>query len=395
MFLPKTCLYENRQESDDVTDVNNPNRYNLHRHIKDHFQPKNLIKPNSPGSIALHAIIGGLNAIRFGVAFGGFSFLWKLINNSLRYYRGKDDRWNGLIAGSVAGISIMAEKRERRNTIAQQMIVRAIQALYKCGRSRDYVHIPHIDSIMFILATGQVMYAYTIQPTTIPPDFLNFMIKTARVPQETLELNLNIVQGNPLKIEDALKILDKYKGTKHAYEVVSKLPPFPTVIPCEIIHPQFDSCLVTDMERFYQAFKRILPVYATLNFVPMIAFKFNQFFKNPIPLLRKSTLNTIRSSTFLATFVSSYLTQICVHRNLVKSFGLKLNTKYIYWMTGLISSLAILIEHKSRRSDLALYVVPKAAESLYKIMYQNNWIFELHNKAELWFFSVAMGVIMY
>lgn len=70
-----------------------------------------------------------------------------------------------------------------------------------------------------------------MQPTTIPPDFLHFMIKTARVPHDVLELNRKSVWGNPVKIEETLHILDKYKGTKHAYEVVSKLPPFPIAIP--------------------------------------------------------------------------------------------------------------------------------------------------------------------
>ncbi|CAG8623475.1 8901_t:CDS:10 [Acaulospora morrowiae] len=392
-------------------------------------------KPNTPEAIVLHAVVGGLrsyalahvirggvnfllnvltlfrkrrgtfrkafvrgffgkDAIRFGVAFGGFSFLWKLINNGLRHVRGIDDRWNGFIAGAIAGISLAAEKRERRITIAQQMFVRAVQAFYKCGGSRNYLRIPNIGPLLFIISTAQVMYAYTMQPYTLPPDFLHFMIKTARVSKETLDLNRNFVRGSPLKMEDALQILDKYKGTKHAYEVVSKLPPFPKIIPCELIHPQYDSCIYADLERFYQAFKGILPVYATLNFVPMMALKFRQFFKSPTALLHKGVFNTIRSSIFLATFVSSYLTQICIHRNIAKSVKMNLNTKYIYWITGVISSTAIFIENKGRRDDLSLYVVPKAAESLYKIMYQKNWIFELHSAADICFFSAAMGVIM-
>ncbi|CAG8790923.1 1771_t:CDS:2, partial [Cetraspora pellucida] len=59
-----------------------------------------------------------------------------------------------------------------------------------------------------------------------------------------------------------------------------------------------------------------------------------------------------------------------------------------------IAGFAILIEHRNRRNDLTLYVVPKAMESLYKIMCQKNCIFELHRTADIWFFSAAMGVIM-
>ncbi|CAG8753032.1 9921_t:CDS:2, partial [Cetraspora pellucida] len=155
-----------------------------------------LRKPSSPKAIVLHAIMGGLgsyliaygirggvnfllnllavyrkrkgtivrafthgffgiDALRFGAAFGSFSFLWKLINNGLRYIRKKDDKWNSFIAGSIAGISLIAEKRERRITITQQMFVR--------GRTREYFDIPHIGLILFILSCGQVLYAYTVR----------------------------------------------------------------------------------------------------------------------------------------------------------------------------------------------------------------------------------------
>ncbi|CAG8495434.1 8895_t:CDS:10 [Funneliformis mosseae] len=395
-------------------------------------------KPDTPKDIALHAITGGLksyvmahgirggvnfllnlltvfrkrkgsiykiykaflhgffgkDAVRFGVSFGGFSFLWKLINNGLRYVRKKDDHWNGFVAGSIAGISILAEKRERRISIAQQLFVRALQALYNAGHAREYFRIPHGDALLFILTTAQVLYAYTMRPNTIPKDFLNFMIITARVPKKTLDMNFNLRRGLPLNKEEAINLVKSLKGTKNALEVAYNLPPRPVSIPCELVHPKFDSCVYTNIERFYQVFRRIAPVYATLNFVPMIAFKFQQLAKDPTALIQKSTFNTIRSSTFLATFVASYQSHICLHRNIIKYFNVKWDSKYLYWWAGFSSALAIFIEHKNRRADLALYVLPKAAESWYKIMCQKNWIFELHRTADVWFFSVAMGIIM-
>jgi hypothetical protein len=58
--------------------------------------------------------------------FGSFSLLWKLFNNGLRQYRGKEDRLNGMIAGTIAGLSILFEKKERRVDIAQQLFVRQV-----------------------------------------------------------------------------------------------------------------------------------------------------------------------------------------------------------------------------------------------------------------------------
>ena len=84
---------------------------------------------------------------------------------------------------------------------------------------------------------------------------------------------------------------------------------------------------------------------------------------------------------------------MCLHRNLIKG-GYKWNSKYFYWWAGFITSLSIFIEDRRRRVDLALYVLPKAAESWYKILYNKNRIFELDQYADVWFFSAATGVIM-
>lgn len=46
----------------------------------------------------------GRDAVRFGSFFGMFSFLWKLVNNGLKLYRGKDDRINGAIAGNAIDV---------------------------------------------------------------------------------------------------------------------------------------------------------------------------------------------------------------------------------------------------------------------------------------------------
>ena len=46
--------------------------------------------------------------------------------------------------------------------------------------------------------------------------------------------------------------------------------------------------------------------------------------------------------------------------------------KLSYWLVGLLAANAIFIERKSRRSELALYTLPRAGDSLYEIMYQHK-----------------------
>lgn len=112
-------------------------------------------------------------------------------------------------------------------------------------------------------------------------------------------------------------------------------------------------------------------------------------------MLSKTALATMKSGAFLATFVTLYQYQICMHRNLYKT-GLigNFNSKYIYGLAGFFCSYpAIFLEDKKRRSELALYVLPKALTSFYKIAYSHHWIFKIKH-FEVYMTSVAMGIIM-
>ncbi|KAF9283552.1 hypothetical protein BGZ74_001902 [Mortierella antarctica] len=52
-----------------------------------------------------------------------------------------------------------------------------------------------------------------------------------------------------------------------------------------------------------------------------------------------------------------------------------------------------MIEQESRRAELAMYVLPKAATSLYKILLRKNWVVGIKHW-EAMMFSFAMSLIM-
>lgn len=63
-------------------------------------------------------------------------------------------------------------------------------------------------------------------------------------------------------------------------------------------------------------------------------------------------------------------------------------------ITGVIASCSIFIENKSRRAELALYVLPRAVESLYETLLRRRVLPRL----PLWevaLFSLCMGRLMY
>ncbi|KAI9486495.1 MAG: hypothetical protein EXX96DRAFT_534748 [Benjaminiella poitrasii] len=354
-----------------------------------------IVRGKAQWSLILKASFQNVDPLRFGAMFGSFSFLWKSINNSMRLYRGKDDRLNGLVSGAVAGLSILFEKKERRIDIAQQLLVRALQAIYNAGKARDIFYFRNGDALLFGLTCGQVLYAYTMRPETLPPDFYSFMIKAARCPQGSLQLNAKTVRGLPITSKEAMEVVKKLRPTQHSIDFVSHMSTNTDPVACEIIHPWIDSCHTTALDRFVTVFKSFLPVYGTLHFVPMLLLRAKHFQRDPVTMLSKTSIATLKSGAFMATFVTLYQYYICLHRQLLKTgwFG-NWNSKYIYYAAGFLCSYpAIFLEDKKRRSELALYVLPKAIQSFYQIAYSHQWIIKVKH-FEVLMTSFAMGIIM-
>ncbi|KAF9426178.1 hypothetical protein BGZ94_006846 [Podila epigama] len=352
-----------------------------------------LLKGRGSFGQILKSAFAGQDALRFGEFFGTFSFLWKLVNNGLNLYRGKDDRINGAIAGAIAGLAILIETHERRVSFAQQMFMRSMQGIYHAAKHRGQFSFRHGDALLFAIASGQVLYAYAMHPHTIPKEFFSFMIKTARVPAEALAFNRARVRGFPADMTQVQAMAKRFKGTP---QNLAKLAAWDGAgaLPCAGLHPSQHSCRTYNFQLLIHVLRSIGPVYATLNFVPLLVLRLKLLMKDPARIISKTSFNTFRSSLFLAIFVTMYQVQICLHRNLIKA-GLPLgNSKYLYGLFGATcAGTAIMVEQESRRAELAMYVAPKAATSLYMILYQKNWIKGVKHW-EVMMFSFAMSIIM-
>ena len=75
------------------------------------------------------------------------------------------------------------------------------------------------------------------------------------------------------------------------------------------------------------------------------------------------------SVTLKSVLEQSY---ICLQRKLVTR-----DHKLVYWFGGAIASLSILLERKTQRAELALYVLSNAANSLWYILVKRHLIPEI------------------
>ncbi|KAH0704382.1 hypothetical protein KY285_018660 [Solanum tuberosum] len=97
----------------------------------------------------------------------------------------------------------------------------------------------------------------------------------------------------------------------------------------------------------------------------------------------------VRSTTFLSAFVGIFQAVICCHRKVASK-----DHKLVYWVAGALSGLSVLLEKKARRGELALYVLPRAADSLWYILVNRHLLPDIKN-AEVPLFCACMGGIMY
>ncbi|GBG66056.1 hypothetical protein CBR_g55399 [Chara braunii] len=132
-----------------------------------------------------------------------------------------------------------------------------------------------------------------------------------------------------------------------------------------------------------------IPFYLALTFVPSVALNFGKFSHEPSQTIIQATRSAMRSTCFLSCFVGIYQGIICFHRKFANR-----DHKAVYYIAGLLASVSLFIEKKSKRAELALYTLPRAADSLWYILINRHIIPDVAY-GEVALFCVCMGGLMY
>ncbi|KAI0080505.1 hypothetical protein K474DRAFT_1657632 [Panus rudis PR-1116 ss-1] len=357
------------------------------------------------------------------------------------WIRKKTRRWYSIAAGSLAGaFAIMMEKRSNRTGIAQQMFVRGLQGSYNAFSQKHGIHIPHGDVMVFGLCCAQIMYAFLLRHDTLPKGYLNWIFAAAKVPREAVMINKDLVREGTFKLSDIDRVLNRKDITPHnraellVRRALATLPSDPDYgtrfVPCAATHPWLDSCLLTQVHRYFVVTKWILPVYAALHFIPMILFKRGVVMKYPTRMFMKAALGALRSSSFLGVFVVIYQSFFCwkhntyltlsrlrsgslpsptsqfpglpslpyllslVARRLPQSFVDLFISKFSFWFGGLLTGFSLFVEEKRRREELAMYVLPKALESAWVMARGKGLVFGMGEWGDVILTAVGMGMVM-
>ncbi|DBA88737.1 hypothetical protein WJX77_009059 [Trebouxia sp. C0004] len=329
------------------------------------------------------------DAVRLGLFIGGFTGSYHLISGALNKWQGSlSPSQNCMAAGTAAGLTLMFLSKERRRTLALYMLARIAQCLYNSLKQQGLFHFwgsdwAYGDALLFALSSAQVMYAYVMRPETLPKSYWKFIVKSGPIEPPVLEAVRRSIRKLPIDLRSFNAFIKKRGGTAFLSTA------FPSQITDAMLHPQTASALVHSVKVPWATFRKTFPLYMSISLVPYVVLNLKRALRNPVGTAGHAVGSAVRSTSFLAAFVGIYSAAISLHRKLFSW-----DHKLLYYVAGLAASGSILIEKKSRRSELALYVMPRAVDAFVLALTKKRWVPSV-KFGEVILFSLCMGGLMY
>uniref|UniRef100_A0A452J743 Transmembrane protein 135 n=1 Tax=Gopherus agassizii TaxID=38772 RepID=A0A452J743_9SAUR len=115
---------------------------------------------------------------QLGAFLGSFVSIYKGTSCFLRWVRNLDDELHALIAGSLAGISMMFYKS---TTISMYLASKLVETMYFKGIEAGKVpYFPHADSIIYAISTAICFQAAVMEVQTLRPSYWKFLLRLTK-----------------------------------------------------------------------------------------------------------------------------------------------------------------------------------------------------------------------
>jgi len=395
-----------------------------------------LVRSGSPmDAVRLEKLLGEKHvryreeAVRYGLFLGAFSGGYHLVRCQLCTTRfGYTPQKAALAAGTAAGLSAVFLKRPKRRAFAGYLAARLAQSALaswtnkrEAGKLLARVDSPcnvageiapsaetetfkdsqrniqssvvtnllknHGDVLLFALSSAQVMYAYVMRPETLDPGFWNFIVRAGPIDKETLGAVRAHCNGSPVDLQNLAQYASRTADPK-AWRRGENLP----CVPCAIMHRDTGcvSCASHAAYASASTFRKCFPFYLSIHLVPFVVLNARKAIRNPIKTVAASVAATARSTTFISCFVGSYMASICGMR------WVRGNKEHraAYYLAGAVAGSMLLIEKKSRRGELALYLLPRAVDSFVATLAVKRLVPTVPH-ADLILFAVCAGGLMH
>ncbi|PRP80383.1 hypothetical protein PROFUN_11981 [Planoprotostelium fungivorum] len=246
------------------------------------------------------------------------------------------------------------------------------------------------DVVVFSLSCAKIMHSWFFYPDSLPPAYSQWITKLADMDVRLLEA-LRYMRDGTLKYgegrhREILMGLSKDLGfPREIADIKTRRS-----VDCRVIHGGVaDSCHGNTIVRWGRSFYQSLMIYLPVHFIPLLLFRMKELKTSPFSLMFHTLMSVVRSASFLSTFVASIWFSVCLTRTLLgpKLFpnlrdNLPLDNR-VGLIGSLICGLSILIENKRRRSEMALYVLPRALYILLDQLYLGRGLSNGKNDAQI------------
>ncbi|KAG0209487.1 hypothetical protein BGX33_005487 [Mortierella sp. NVP41] len=359
---------------------------------------------------------GGSDTVGFAFFLASFLSAYKAVLCSMRHNRPyhEGDSLNAFVAGSIAGLTLLLDKnKSRRTALTLYLFTRSIQfgssySMKKWAEHREAKKSPQrlvlkdvvessgnkeqalvtssgwddilakimsasVATVVMSLTASANVYACIIEPDTVPKSYWKFLMQQSGMPQKFGELFYQMTDAYRAQY-DVLKDLPAGSelfgipaGVSSRDFVSATISPniaslYPSNIHhdfqlCALLHPR-TQCTGHTIDLVKGEFGRAVKLYSTLNIIVTLVFQHKKLATQPKEIVQRYFISTLR-----------------------------------HLLNGILAGFAVLIEAPGRQMELALYCLPRALETTWKLLLKRGLVRNIPY-GDIALFSASMGVMM-
>ncbi|KAJ3044701.1 hypothetical protein HDV00_001105 [Rhizophlyctis rosea] len=304
------------------------------------------------------------------------------------------------LAGTISSaLALLTLEPDRRSDFAVFTAIRALDSFislhYPTVKPKLHRYLPaglldNMDTLVFALCSMEIMFSWVYVPQALPRTYVKWITKMSNMDPRLLRAK-RLFRSGELKYGDRvgdpgfLMDLAEELGLERRFG-----DPANGLIPCVVAHGGVEGCVEHKGVVWRRGFLDALKVYIPGHILPALLFHRRRLLHYPIQTLRHVLISILRSSAFLASYITVLWTFICLCRN---SIGRDTIAGPILGSFG--SGLTLLLEKKERRREVAVYCVPKAVEScVWRVTGGKGVGGKWAGVGEVGGFAVAMGYLL-
>ncbi|RDW82227.1 hypothetical protein BP6252_03339 [Coleophoma cylindrospora] len=228
------------------------------------------------------------------------------------------------------------------------------------------------DSAIFASSCALIMWSWIYMPSRLPRAYNKWITAAAQVDQRLLvalrrcrygEIKYGLETGQAPLLQSMCK---DYNWPLDYGDPVKSVP-----FPCEVVHMGTGpNCEYHALSRWVRSFRWAFLTYLPINLALTLR-------KPSRKAFLRALMSSLRSSSFLGSFIALYYYGICLARSRLGPMVLGTSTPACQRIdSGLcvasgcsLCGWSILLENASRRKDIALFVTPRALATLFPRRY--------------------------